>query len=103
MNWNAVLLSIKVTSVATLALSFSGIALALVLARVPFRGKTVVETAISLPLVLPPTVVGYYLLLGLGKGSPVVEWFHVQILFTWPAAAIASVTTIARSTPTRDR
>ena len=90
MNWSAVLLSLKVTVVATLSLSIAGIALALLLARVKFVGKTLLETVISLPLVLPPTVLGYYLLLGLGKGSPLVEWFHVQVLFTWPAAAIAS-------------
>ena len=48
------------------------------------------ETLVSLPLVLPPTVVGYYLLLVLGRGSPIVEWFGWRILFTWGAAAIAS-------------
>ena len=39
---------------------------------------------------LPPSVIGYYLLLALGRGSPIVEWFGVQVLFTWQAAAIAS-------------
>jgi molybdate transport system permease protein len=90
MNWTALLLSLKVTVVATIGLSVCGIALALLLARVRFPGRTLLETLITLPLVLPPTVLGYYLLLGLGKGSPVVEWFHVQVLFTWPAAAVAS-------------
>lgn len=90
MNWSAVLLSLKVTTVATLGLSIVGIALALLLARVRFPGRTLLETLITLPLVLPPTVLGYYLLLALGKGSPMVEWLHVQVLFTWPAAAIAS-------------
>ena len=42
------------------------------------------------PLVLPPTVVGYYLLLALGRGSPIDDWFGWRILFTWGAAAIAS-------------
>jgi len=41
-------------------------------------------------LVLPPSVIGYFLLLILGRGSPIVEWFHVNLLFTWYAAAIAS-------------
>jgi molybdate transport system permease protein len=90
MNWNAVLLSLKVTAVATIGLSMAGIALALLLARWKFPGRTLIETLITLPLVLPPTVLGYYLLLGLGKGSPLVEWLHVEVLFTWPAAAIAS-------------
>lgn len=90
MNWSAVFLSVKVTVVATVLLSIIGIGLALLLAKVQFPGRTLVETITSLPLVLPPTVVGYYLLLALGRGSPLVEWFHVQVLFTWPAAAIAS-------------
>lgn len=90
MNWDAVRLSIQVTLVATGVLFVFGLLIALLLARFQFRGKVVVETLINLPLVLPPSVVGYYLLLALGRNSPLVEWFHVQILFTWPAAAIAS-------------
>lgn len=90
MNWEAVRLSLQVTLVATTVLFVFGLTIALVLARFEFRGKIVVETLINLPLVLPPSVVGYYLLLALGRNSPLVEWFHLQILFTWPAAAIAS-------------
>lgn len=90
MNWEAVRLSLQVTLVATTVLFVFGLTIALVLARFEFRGKIVVETIINLPLVLPPSVVGYYLLLALGRNSPLVEWFHLQILFTWPAAAIAS-------------
>jgi len=90
MNWNAVLLSIQVTAVATLFLFVFGLGLGLLLARFRFPGRTLIETLINLPLVLPPTVLGYYLLLTLGRGSPVVEWFHIQLLFTWPAAAIAA-------------
>ncbi|QQS45078.1 MAG: molybdate ABC transporter permease subunit [Acidobacteriota bacterium] len=90
MNWEAVRLSLQVTLVATTVLFVCGLTIALVLARFQFRGKIFVETLINLPLVLPPSVVGYYLLLALGRNSPLVDWFHVQILFTWPAAAIAS-------------
>lgn len=90
MNWEAVRLSLQVTLVATTVLFVFGLTIALVLARFEFRGKIVVETLINLPLVLPPSVVGYYLLLALGRNSPLVEWFHLQILFTWTAAAIAS-------------
>ncbi len=90
MNWEAVRLSLQVTMVATTVLFVFGLTIALVLARFEFRGKIVAETLINLPLVLPPSVVGYYLLLALGRNSPLVEWFHLQILFTWPAAAIAS-------------
>ena len=63
MNWSAVTLSLQVTLVATLAISVVGLLLAFVLARVEFPGKIVLETVINLPLVLPPSVVGYYLLL----------------------------------------
>jgi len=44
-----------------------------------------------LPLVLPPSVIGYYLLLAFGRGSPLFEWFNIRILFTWQAAVAASV------------
>src|SRR2546425_9603376 len=90
MSWHPVLLSIQVTIVASLLIIVFGLPLALLLARSRFPGRTVVETVINLPLVLPPSVIGYYLLLVLGRGSPVVEWFGWRILFTWQAAAIAS-------------
>lgn len=84
------LLSLQVTALATLLLLVGGLALALLLARSRFPGRTVLETLVLLPLLLPPSVVGYYLLVVLGRGSPLVEWFGIQVLFTWPAAAIAS-------------
>jgi molybdate transport system permease protein len=90
MNWSAFWLSLQVTAVATVLMMAIGLPLALLLARRRFRGATLVEALVSLPLVLPPTVVGYYLLLALGRGSPLVEWFGWRILFTWGAAAIAS-------------
>jgi molybdate transport system permease protein len=90
MIWQPVILSLQVTAVATLFILVIGLALALVLARSHFAGKTILETATNLPLVLPPSVVGYYLLLALGRGSPLAEWTGWRILFTWPAAAIAA-------------
>ena len=90
MSWQPLLLSLQITAVATVLMVVCGLPLALLLARRRFRGAALVETLVSLPLVLPPTVVGYYLLLVLGRGSPTVEWFGWQILFTWGAAAIAS-------------
>ncbi|MCX7851222.1 MAG: molybdate ABC transporter permease subunit [Caldilineales bacterium] len=90
MNWHALRLSLQVTAVATLLMLVVGLPLALLLARRRFRGVTLVETLINLPLVLPPTVVGYYLLLVLGRNGPLVQWFGWQLLFTWGAAAIAS-------------
>lgn len=89
MLWHAFWLSLQVTAVATIFLVLLGLPIALLLARTHFWGKTVLESAINLPLVLPPTVVGYYLLRGLGSGSPLVEWFGVRILFTWQAAVVA--------------
>ena len=90
MNWQPFLLSLQVTAVATAMLFVAGLALALLLARRRFPGQTLMETAINLPLVLPPTVLGYYLLLALGRGSPLVEWLGVRLLFTWLAAALAA-------------
>jgi len=90
MNWSALLLSLQVTVVATIILFLIGLVLGVLLARYRLPGQIIIETIIFLPLVLPPSVIGYFLLLALGRGSPVVEWFHVSLLFTWQAAAIAS-------------
>lgn len=91
MNWHPFWLSLQVTGTATLGILIVGLALALLLARVSFRGKLVLETVIYLPLVLPPTVVGYYLLFVLGRGSFLVEQLKIELLFTWQAAAFASM------------
>ncbi|MCS6845986.1 MAG: molybdate ABC transporter permease subunit [Caldilineales bacterium] len=90
MNWDALRLSLLVTAVATALMVAVGLPLSLLLARRRFRGQTLVETLVTLPLVLPPTVVGYYLLVLLGRNGPLVRWFDVQVLFTWLAAALAS-------------
>ena len=90
MSWHPLLLSLKVTSAATLLIFAIGLILAIFFARHQFRGQTILETAIHLPLVLPPSVVGYYLLILLGKDGPIAHWFGWNLLFTWPAAVIAS-------------
>lgn len=90
MNWSALVLSLQVTLVATIVLFVIGLTLGVLLARFQLRGQLIIETIIFLPLVLPPSVIGYFLLLVLGRGSPIVEWFHVRLLFTWQSAAIAS-------------
>jgi molybdate transport system permease protein len=90
MNWSALMLSLQVTIVATIILFVVGLVLGVWLARFRIPGQIIFEIIIFLPLVLPPSVIGYFLLLTLGRGSPVVEWFHVNLLFTWQAAAIAS-------------
>lgn len=91
MNWNPFLLSLQVTGTALIGILIIGVGLALFLARVPVRGKLLLETIITLPLVLPPTVVGYYLLFVLGRGSFLYEYLQIDILFTWQAAAFASI------------
>ena len=89
MIWDALLLSLRVASLATALVTVFGLLIALWLARSDFRGKSLVETLVSLPMVLPPSVVGYYLLMFLGRSGP-LNIFGVQILFTWLAAVIAS-------------
>jgi molybdate transport system permease protein len=77
-----------------------GLWLAWTLANRTFRGKEVLDAAITLPLVLPPTVLGYYLLVALGGASPVgrvYQWlFGGPLVFTWQAAVVAS---LFQSTP----
>ncbi|WP_016871935.1 molybdate ABC transporter permease subunit [Fischerella thermalis] len=90
MDWFPYILSLQVTALATVLLLILGLGLAIFLARVRFPGELVISTVLNLPLVLPPSVVGFYLLLALGRGSPIREWFDIDILFTWQAAAIAS-------------
>jgi molybdate transport system permease protein len=82
-------LSLLVTACATVLIIIFGIPLAWVLARRRFPGHVLVETLILLPLVLPPSVVGYYLLLGLGTGGP-LDGAGVRLLFTWQAAVVAA-------------
>ena len=90
MNWSALMLSLQVTIVATSILFVVGLILGVLLARFRIPGQIIIEVIIFLPMVLPPSVIGYFLLLALGRGSPIVEWFHVNLLFSWYAAAIAS-------------
>ena len=60
------------------------------LARRNFRGKAILETVLTLPLVLPPTVVGYFLLVLLGHNGWISRPFHFSIIWTWYGAAIAA-------------
>lgn len=90
MSWHPFLLSLQVTLFATLGILLLGLGLALFLARTHFTGKTIVETLINLPLVLPPTVVGYYLLLALGRDG-LARLTGINLLFTWQAAVVAAI------------
>jgi molybdate transport system permease protein len=93
-EWTAVVLSLKVGLTATLCSLPFGVALGYLLARKEFRGKSLVETFLSLPLVLPPVVTGYLLLVLLGRrgwvGSYLDSAFGIQVVFTWHGAAIAA-------------
>lgn len=92
-DWTAVLLSLRVAVVATLVSLPFGIALALMLARKDFWGKTLVDALIHLPLVLPPVVTGYLLLITLGRKAPVGAFldqhFGIVFSFRWTGAVIS--------------
>jgi len=90
----AIALSLKVASIAALASLPFGIAMGWLLARRDFIGKSLLDALVHLPLVLPPVVVGYALLVLLGNngmlGAPLREWFGVGFAFRWTGAALAS-------------
>ena len=90
----AIALSLKVATVAALASLPFGIATGWLLARRDFFGKSLLDALVHLPLVLPPVVVGYALLVLLGNngaiGAPLREWFGVGFAFRWTGAALAS-------------
>jgi len=92
-EWTAVLLSLKVGLVATLVATPFGVAIAWLMARYHFWGKSVVEAAIYLPLVLPPVVTGYLLLLTFGRKGLIGGWLadHLGLVFAfrWTGAALA--------------
>ena len=87
-------LSIRVAIAATVLNALIGIPLAYLLARRVFRGRALVDLLVTLPLVLPPTVTGYYLIVLLGRrgwlGGPVYALTGWSVAFTWYAAVIAA-------------
>lgn len=93
-EWSALLLSLRVSIWSVAFTLLPGIACAWLLARKKFPGKGLVDALIHLPLVLPPVVVGYLLLLSLGRRGWVGSWLYdhwgIEVAFTWKAAAIAS-------------
>jgi molybdate transport system permease protein len=94
MIWPAFKLSLLVTFVATFVVALCGIALAFILAKRKFRGRELLDALVTLPLVLPPTVTGYYLIVLLGRrgviGSYIYELTGWSVTFTWWAAVIAA-------------
>jgi len=92
-DWNPVLLSIRVALIATVTVTCLGLPLSRLLARREFFGKDALEALITLPLVLPPSVVGYGLLILIGKNGllgKILANMGVTLIFTWWAAVIAS-------------
>ncbi len=92
--WTALLLSLKVAGLATLINLVLGIGLGFWMARRRFWGREILDTILTLPMVMPPTVLGYYLLVLLGKKSWLGAWlyqhFGINLIFTWQAATIAA-------------
>ena len=86
-------LSLQVSTLATILAFVGGVPLAWLLARRRFPGRDVVEAAVVLPLILPPTVLGYYLLVLLGSHGPLgraLAALRIELVFTWKAAVIAA-------------
>ncbi len=93
MNLFPLYLTIKVSLVATVFVAVIGLGLGLILARREFPGKNVLDVLIMQPLVIPPTVLGYYLLTLLGRSSPLgrfLDSLGIELVFTWKGAVVAA-------------
>jgi molybdate transport system permease protein len=92
--FTALLLSLKVAGSATLINLFAGVGVGYALSRARFPGRDVLDSLLTLPMVMPPTVLGYYLLVLLGRRSSVGAWlqdsFGFTFIFTWQGAALAA-------------
>jgi len=95
MDWTALWLSLRLAAITVLLLLLIGIAAGRWLAYRDFPGKGLVEALVALPLVLPPTVFGYYLLVAFGAGSPLGRWWHSAfgqpLVFTFEGLLLASI------------
>jgi molybdate transport system permease protein len=93
-EWEVVRLSLKVSVCAVTATLPPAFALAYLLARARFPGKALLDGVVHLPLVLPPVVIGWLLLVGFGRNGPVGVWldgwFGVSVVFRWTGAALAA-------------
>ena len=88
------LLTLKVAGWASVLATLCGIGLAYVVARVRFPGREVVDAMMTLPMVMPPTVLGYYLLVLVGRRGVIGEWLYeklgISLVFTWQGAVLAA-------------
>ena len=93
-EWQAIALSLRVALVSVAGSLPLGVAMAWLLARRQFPGKLLLDGLVHLPLVVPPVVVGYGLLVLLGRRGPIGGWLHdelgITLIFTWKGAALAS-------------
>ena len=94
LDWHPLYLSLKVAAVATVLALVAGTSLGYLFARIRFAGSGLLEAALMLPLVLPPTVIGYAILVAMGRRSPLGGWlrehFDYTIIFSWHGAVVAS-------------
>ena len=92
-DWTAIALSLRVAAVSTLIALPFGIAIATLLARKSFWGKSALDALVHLPLVLPPVVTGYLLLISFGRKAPIgaflADHFDIIFSFRWTGAALA--------------
>jgi len=93
--WIALALTLKVAGWATVLNLVFGIAVGFAIARARFPGRDVLDAVLTLPMVMPPTVLGYYLLVLLGShgllGAWLIEQFGIRLIFTWQGAVIAAM------------
>lgn len=92
--WIALALTLKVAGCATLLNLVLGVGFGFLLARRRFPGRDLLDAVFTLPMVMPPTVLGYYLLVLLGRNGPLGRWllqtFDINLIFTWQGAVIAA-------------
>lgn len=92
--WTPLLLSLKVAGWATFINLFLGVGVGFLLARVRFPGRDLLDSLLTLPMVMPPTVLGYYLLVIMGRRGWLGGWlqdsFGINLIFTWQGAVIAA-------------
>lgn len=94
-NYYPLWISLKTAIISTILVFIIGVVLAFIMARKTFPGKSFIEAFFILPLILPPTVIGFGLLYIFGKNGPIgtilINLFNIQIVFTWYGALLASV------------
>ncbi len=94
MDWYPLLNSLRIAAISTVAVFFLGILAAYYIAKLPRVLKGVLDVILTLPMVLPPTVVGYFILCVIGVKRPLgallISWFNCKLVMTWYAAIIAA-------------